>query len=360
MGNRSLHVAVLILLSSSAWSWGFHDAMEYGTVINSVTPRHCAMNGPWAIPSSGVSSVFLNPAELALLDRTALNVSVSVVKWESEVDGVYTTHFYDSGNSGTFTFAAGTPVANNLFIAAGVSRVSDFGYDKGLGILDELEGELEIVALQMLQSAGSLWEANAGASTELAEWLQTGVSVGVRFGNGSYTLRFEPVGASAPGDTTHVEWDAADLCTHVGILVPLSWATFGASATNATEKYRSRVAFGFQKDFSLLNGSTLGFDFNVQSIEDEPEVSGRLIAYLAEMIPGVRSTYSIGFQQPGQYHHTALTFGTGAVILFSDFDIDLGISWRSRSRSGQAFPEPYINKIDDAGTYFSAGITWRP
>lgn len=359
MENRLLPVAALLLLSSSGWAWGFHDAMEYGTVINSVTPRHCAMNGPWAVPSSGVSSVFLNPAELSLLDRTALNVSVSVVKWESEVDGPYLTHFYDSGNSGTFTVAAGTPLTSNLFIAAGVSRVSDFGYDKGLAIINELQGQFEMVAMKMLKSSGSLWEANAGASTELAEWLQAGVSVGVRFGTGSYTLRYEPLDSSAPGDTTHVEWDSADLCTHIGFLVPLSGATFGASATNATEKYRSRVAFGFQKDFSLLNGSTLGVDFDVQSIEDEPEVSGRLIAYLAEMIPGVRSTYSIGFQQPSDYHHTALTFGTGAVIFCGDFDIDLGISWRSRSRSGTAFPEPYINKIDDAGTYFSAGVAWR-
>jgi hypothetical protein len=350
----------MLFLSSSVLAWGFHDAMDHGTVINSVTPRHCAMNGAWAIPSSGVSSVFLNPAELSRLDGPALNANVSVVKWESAVDGPYIANFYDSGNSGTFTFAAGAPVANNLFMAAGVSRVSDFGYDKGLAVVNEIQGQFEIVALQMLESNGSLWEANAGASTELAEWVQAGFSVGVRFGSGSYTLRFEPIDPSAPCDTTHLEWDSADLCTHIGILVPLSWATFGASATNATKRYRSRAAFGFQKDFSLLNGTTLGVDFDVQSIEDEPEVSGRLFAHLAEMIPGVRSTYSIGFQQPSDYHHTALTFGTGAVIFCGDLDIDLGISWRSRSRSGVAFPEPNISKIDDSGTYFAAGITWRP
>jgi hypothetical protein len=40
-------------------------------------------------------------------------------------------------------------------------------------------------------------------------------------------------------------------------------------------------------------------------------------------------------------------------------DLDLGISWMSRSRAGFQFPEPYIDNIDDAGTYYSVGMTWR-
>ncbi len=161
-------------------------------------------------------------------------------------------------------------------------------------------------------------------------------------------------------DTTVVEWDTADPCIHLGLLVPLSWGTFAVSGANSTERYQSRVAFGFEKDFDLLNGSTLGFDFDVTSIEDEPAVSGRLYANLKDLLPSVRSIYSIGFHQPNMYHHTTLTFGTGAVIDLGAVDASLGISWRSRSRSGLAFPEPYIVKIDDSATYFTAGIAWKP
>lgn len=363
MNRRVLFLMVLFLMvfiPPSVWAWGFHDAMENGTSVNALTPQHCAMNGASALPSSGVVSLFLNPAELSLLKSPVLSANFSAVKWDSEVGGPYSIPVFDSGNSGSFSIAAGMPVTNKLYLAAGMAKISEYGYNKGLSILEEQDGVYNIYALQMLNSQGSLYEANAGASLAFSDEFQAGVSIGVRFGKGSFTLRYEPVDIYAPGDTTFVEWDTADPCIHLGLLIPLSWGTFAVSGSNPTDRYQSRVAFGFEKVFELLNGSTLGFDYGIQSIEDSPEISGRLYANLNELIPSVRNIYSIGFQQPHRYHHTALTFGTGAVIDLGDLDVSLGISWRSRSRSGLAFPEPYIIKIDDSGTYFSAGIAWRP
>jgi hypothetical protein len=173
-----------LILSSRVWAWGFHDAMENGTPINALTPQHCAMNGASALPSSGVSSLFLNPAELSLLNSPVVSASISVVKWNSEVDGPYRLPVFDSGNSGSFSIAAGVPVMNNLYLAMGMARVSDFRYNKGLSVLYEQGRMYNIQALQMLDSQGSLYEANAGASMAFSGWLHAGVSVGMRFGKG--------------------------------------------------------------------------------------------------------------------------------------------------------------------------------
>ena len=85
-----------------------------------------------------------------------------------------------------------------------------------------------------------------------------------------------------------------------------------------------------------------------------------MFAYLKEMIPYVRSNYSAGFIRATDYQRVALCLSTGASITLGEStNLDLGLSWRSRSRKGGAFPEPLIDNIDDSGSYYSAGLSWR-
>jgi hypothetical protein len=361
MRSVLLLVASFIIFPSAVSAWGFHDAMGNGSPIICITPKQSAMGGVWALPSSEAASIFLNPAELSMLNGTSIKISAAIVEWHSYVSAELDYDHFDSGNLGTVTTAVGTEISDAVSIAAGISRVSHFGFSGISNILEEYGYTgYKIYAIDLLDSQGSLWEANTGISVALIDWLTAGVSGGLRFGNGSYTLRHDIVDPVSPDDTTEVSWEESDFCVHAGLLMPFSFGTFGISGTNKTGRYDSRIAFGFQRDFSILNGSTMGVEFDLQSVEEKnPGVSGKMFIYMAEMIPNVRSTYSVGFIRATDYNKAALCLGTGTRIDFGKMNLDMAVSWMSRSKSGYAFPEPYSYHIEDSGTYYSAGLSWN-
>ncbi len=352
---------IVLILPAAVLAWGFHDAMGNGSPILCVTSKSSAMGGVWSLPSGEAASVFLNPAELSMLDGAFINTTIALEQWYSNINAELDFDRYSSGQAGSVTLAAGTAISDAVSIGAGITKVSDFRFSGINNILEESgQNHYKIFAIDILDSHGSLWEANTGISVVINDWLTLGVSGGIRFGSGSWNLRHDVALPSSPDDTTIVEWEENDFCAHAGILMPFEFGTFGLSGTNATGRYRSRIAFGFQKDFSILYGSTMGVEFDIQSIEDKnPAVSGRTFIYLAEMLPNVRSSYSVGFNRASDYKRAALCLGTGARIDLGQVDVDLGISWMSRSRAGFSFPEPFISHIDDSGTYFSAGLSWR-
>ncbi len=352
---------IVLLLPSALLAWGFHDGIGNGSPLLCVTTKSSAMGGVWSLPSAGAASIFLNPAELSMLGGPFINTTISIVQWSSYANGVVDFDEYSSGNTGAVTLAFGTEISDAVSVGAGITKVSEFGFDGIFFLTDEIGvNSYEVVAIDVLDAHGSLWEANTGVSVILNDWLTAGVSGGIRFGKGSWNRRHDIVDPLAFDDTTSMEWEEEDFCLHAGILMPLEFGTFGLSGTNATGRYRSRIAVGFQREFSILYGSTLGVEFDIQSIEEKnPAVSGRVFANLAEMMPHVRSTYSIGFNRASDYQHAAACLGTGAFINFGKLEIELGVSWMSRSRAGYAFPEPFITNIDDAGTYYSAGLSWK-
>lgn len=361
MNRYFITFVFVLLLPSALLAWGFHDAIGSGSPLICVSTKSSAMGGVWSLPSSGAASIFLNPAELSMIDGALINTTISIVQWSENVNNAVDFDEYSSGFTGTFTFAAGTEISDAVSIGAGITKVSDFGFDGILLFVEEIGvNSYQIFAIDVLDSQGSIWEANAGVSVVLTDWLTAGVSGGIRFGTGSWNRRHDIVDPVAIDDTTSGEWEEEDFCVHAGILMPFEFGTFGLSGTNATSRYRSRIAVGFQREFSILYGSTLGMEFDIQSMEEEnPAVSGRVFANLTEMMPHVRSTYSIGFNRASHYNRAALCLGTGATLEFGRVNLDLGISWMSRSRGGFAFPEPLVSNIDDAGTYYSAGLSWR-
>lgn len=361
MRKYVLAFVIVLMLPSVARSWGFHDAMENGSQILCVTSKSSAMGGVWSLPSSEAASVFLNPAELSMLNGTSINLTTAIAQWYSCVYGEMNYDHRNASNTGAFTAAVGTEISKTVSVGAGISRVSDFGFNGVNDIIEAIGLDLyQIHAVNILDSQGSLWEANTGISVVINDWLTAGISGGIRFGSGSWTLRHDIAHQSSTDDTTTVEWEENDFCAHAGILMPFDFGTFGLSGTNASGRYRSRIAIGFQKEFSILSGSTMGVEFDIQSIEEKnPPVSGRAFAYLQEMIPNVRSTYSVGFIRASDYHRAALCLGTGARLNINRVNIDVGVSWMSRSRTGSSFPEPFVHNVDDAVTYYSAGLTWK-
>ena len=334
--------------------------MGNGSPIICITPKQSAMGGIWALPSSEAASIFLNPAELSMMDGTSIKVTTAIIEWHSYTSGALDYDRFDSGNLGSVTVAAGTEISDAVSIGAGISRVSHFGFSGISNILKECGlNNYEIYSIDLLDSQGSLWEANTGVSWVLNDWLTAGVSGGLRFGSGSYTLRHDIVDPGDSDDTTEVDWEESDFCFHAGLLMPFKLGTFGISGTNKTGRYDSRVAFGFQRDFSILNGSTMGVEFDFKSIEEKnPALSGKMFIYTPEILRNVRSTYSVGFIRATDYRKSTLCLGTGTCIDFGRMNLDMAISWMSRSKAGYAFPEPYISNINDSGTYYSAGLSW--
>jgi len=269
-------IFAFLLLPVRAYAWVFHDAMGSDTPIICVTPKQSSMGGVWALPSSEAASIFLNPSELSTMNGTSVRISTAIIEWHTPVHGELDYDHSDSGNLGTVTAAIGTEISETVSMGAGISRVSHFGFSGLSNILEDYGlSSYRIYAIDLLESRGSLWEANTGVSMALNDWMTVGVSGGIRFGNASYTLRHDIVEPSAPDDTTTVDWDESDFCFHAGLLMPFSFGTFAISGTNPTGRYRSRVAAGFQKDISISGRSTIGVEFDFQSIEEKnPAFSG--------------------------------------------------------------------------------------
>ena len=358
----TLFLILSVTCPSLVLAWGFHDAMDYGSPIVAVTPKSSAMGGVWSMPSGGPASIFLNPAELATLDSTVITVGTGLIQWNTYTYGADEfTQILSGTVFGLLTAAIGFELTDRISLGAGVARVSDFGFEgENLEITPDGPGRYKIYAVNNLDSHGSLWEVNTGISFELSDWLVAGASGGLRSGSGSWTNVYNLPYESVPDDTTTLDWDELDFCAHIGFLMPFEFGTFGISGTNASGRYRSRVAVGFQKDFEILYGSTLGLEVDVQSIEeDNPAVSGKFFGFFSEMIPRVRSIYSVGFDRASDYKRTGLCLSTGACIDLGRMDLDLAISWRRRSKAGFSFPERYLDNIDDSGTYYNIGLNWK-
>ncbi len=88
------------MLPTAVMAWGFHDAMGNGSPIVCVTPKSSAMGGVWSLPSSGAASIFLNPAELSMLDGTFINLTIAIIPWNSVIHGMLDFDLFDSGNPG--------------------------------------------------------------------------------------------------------------------------------------------------------------------------------------------------------------------------------------------------------------------
>jgi hypothetical protein len=288
-----------MMLPSLASAWGFRDSMGDGSPVLCVTPRQSAMGGVWAMPSSGPASVFLNPAELSMQTGPALTASAAIIEWRASVEGENCFNILDTGTGGAGTLAFGAPFSETMAFGAGISRISDFGFNGVSMVMEEVgPGLYDVYSIQFLDAQGSLWEANAGLSLELADWIAAGVSGGLRFGSGSYLYRNTYADPQVPGDTAEVEWDASDFAFHGGLLLPFEFGTFAVSGTNSSDRYLSRVAMGFQKDFDVLSGSTLGLEFDAQDIEDRPSCGQVLRPLHRDDTPGPLHLQP-GFQQGG-------------------------------------------------------------
>jgi len=356
-------IAILFTMVSAAGAWGFYDAMGDGSPIDGVTPVQSSMGGVRALPSGWGASIFLNPAELATLPAARINGSAALIQWRSNIFGVRDYDFLVTGNTGGMNLTAAVPLGDRLAIQAGITRVSDFGYN---GVNNWTEptpnGGWVVTMAQVLDSWGSLWEANAGVGIKLAPWLSAGVSGGLRFGKGSWTLVRDVVDPALPLPDTTIEtsWEESAPCFHAGLLMPFSFGTFGVSATSSSDMYHSRLSTGFQRDLQQLWGGTAGMELQMQDLSAKnPALDGILFLRIPEMIKNVISTYNVGFKRATDYHHTALCMGTGSRILLGDIALDMSISWRSRSTSGIAVPEPGVCSIDDSGTYYSIGMDWE-
>lgn len=358
--GRSVGFSIIFLSVSIAWGFGFHDVLEDGYPIVCVTPASSAMGGVWSMPSGGPASIFLNPAELSLVEGTPLHLSGGVISWKTIVHCQQGFDHHESGTiPGTVTGALKFGLGDNFSAGLGISHVAGFGFDgSNMVLIEEEQDIIRIYAADNLDSSGSLWEALGGVSCRITEWLLAGASAGLRFGSGDYELDHNVLNSSVGDYTETGKWSESDFCSHVGLLLPLEFGTAGFSYVTGSDRYKSRLAGGFSKSFRLLNNGILGVEFDVLSPDDKPETSGKFFCIVSGMMPNVTSIYSIGFQQANRSHRNGLCLSTGALWDLGNLNLDFAISWRSRSRSGTAFPDSLVHDIYDSGTYFNIGTTF--
>ncbi len=351
-------LACALLAPAGALAWGFYDSMEYGTTLVSITPTTAAMGGARALPGAGGASVFLNPAELAGMEGVELQAASGWIQWSSDVRGL---NEFEHGETGTMlgpacaTLRFGLP--GDLAGSVGFASVADFRFDGTNMVLSEpWPGRYEIVAVDNLDSRGSLWEICAGFGGFLTDRVAVGLSGGLRSGSGDWEL-FHNVLEGGVDYTVTGSWEEAAGCVHVGALVDAGIATVGLSAVTGSDMYRDMVSVGVQRRMEPLNGP-VGCEMTVQDVSGDSRITGTAFVAVNGLVPNVRNVYSVGFDRVPEYSRAGLCMGTGATLDLRALTLEMAVEWRTTGRAGHSVPDSLVTSVDQSETYYLAGLTW--
>lgn len=357
-------LALLVLFSGPVSAFGFFDIRTSagGTVLPAPSAWALAHGGVRALPFSGTAGIFSNPASLPEDDEFDLDVSGSLVTWKTitEYSGFVTHDRTTTGRAaGPVTLSAGLGIGDLTF-GAGVSRVSDLGIHGYVDVQDTTSlGLLYVDGVEEIDAIGGLWEVTAGVAGNPWEDLRIGVSVGSRFGDGRSDWRFYRSGESDPADSEEISWRERAFSAHAGLVASVGRATLAGSIDTGSDRYPWRFNGGAQIGLDFFNGSVLGLETGVSSLDGIEDKTVQAFLETGSLYSETgRSVYSVGMVQPGNYSRTGLCFSIGHRLQVGvDTVLDLCVLWTSRILAGSRLPVRFIDEDSSSSTYYSVGVT---
>jgi len=354
-------IVVVLIVSGITLGYGFYACTGDGSPITGIGSVPTGRGGAMALSGSDAMDLFLNPGATALLENATVQMNTGIASWTE------TSFFYQnnqskfSGVSGGAASLAAIIPAGNFNLGLGIARVADFSY-KGLRAIyrEEESGRLYIYAIDNMESHGDLWELLAGGSTLFGDWLAVGVSGGLRFGSGDYDMFHNVLEGSAGDYTEDHDWSVSDMCTHVGIVARDGRMLYGLSVATGGDRMPSRMAFGVNRSFEILNDGILGFDFSAFDFEseDKREMMGSFYMDIRGVLPNVQTIYSIGFRQPRHHSRIGLSLGMAQRLHFGNgLTLGLALNLYTRCISGSSVLETgYMDKYEDNVNHFIAEL----
>lgn len=350
-------LVLLLVIPGITSAFGYLDANGNGTSIPGFNAVTMGLGGARAIGFGDALSVLTNPADIYRIPGTTFTLSIG--------PGILTESFEDTTGYHDFNWIALSnlsaamkfQVSPKLALGAGIARISDCSFEGTYYDRDALSGD--IIEDFELVSSGGLYETAAGFSWHLQNWINIGLSGGLRFGSASYDSTYVDRLNHENDTTVSIEWNESDFCWHAGIMIPLSMTSIGISWASATDHYDARIAAGVLLYTGELKQGALGIEVEIVDPGDASNLEGRLIGQVSQSNSlTFRGALSIiDRNEEVESRGIGLSFGTG--IAFGRVTLNGAFAWSSLTRDSFAYSEWEPIGIKLSQSLLSFGLNWN-
>lgn len=346
-----LLVAVFI---GHAPGFGYYDSRHIGTIMPGLSASNIALGSLRSLGEHEPISMFLNPAQTARLSPT-IQLSGASINWQekviqSDIDKTVRT-FWTIGNG---SFACVLPLGH-VTLGAGIAKIGEFGYDGVHTLYDDPdEPELGVV---VLNADGAQWESVGQISASINEQFSVGFSAGIRTVNADYEYYFNSHRFLLPDSSA--EWSIEDqaFAWHGGLAYTGEIFGSAVSYSSKTDYMYDILAFGGTALAPHLNNTIVGFEAQVSSLSEDKKFLGNVF-FKSALNEQVLALVSVSFDDNRVANRAGLGFGLGLEATFDDFTFSGGMLNRFKARRNTAFPNEASERVDDAFTALSLGLSY--
>lgn len=338
------NLLAVVFLSGVVFGFGYNDSFTNGTPIPGITARTASTGGLRSLPTFTPAGLFMNPAELGLLDGLTLSLDSGMLRWTETV--------YDmlGANRGGQILGASTGAlavrTGPVVLGAGVAKVADFDYAGTHNTYNPYSGNLDSVEVAYV--SGSQWEYLSGASFRLFHGVFGGVSAGVRTISADYDYFLSDKTFGGTDSTAQWSLSGHEFCWHAGLVASSDLATAGISYSSGTENFYPSLALGGSVVSPHINNTRTGFEAEIVRPFFRNDFTGKLFIE-SPLTSRFDIRTAVTFNESYQSSRTSLGFSLGGGYRFGDdLDVSIGCLLSSRSRSGAAFSGEDADKIEDS------------
>ncbi len=354
-------VLFLVLLPAVSLGFGYLDLHGSGSPLPGFSARSVAFGGMRSMGLEDGSSVLTNPAGMCRAPGSVVTVSIG--------PGIGSAMVLDSlGESennwlSLSTLFAGitVPVSPDLSVGAAVGKVTDFSFDYTHYTYEFGTGSF-LSEIRDLNVSGGMYESVGALSYTLTDWLNMGMSAGLRFGSASYDSSYTD--KNNPENDTTLTWqrDFSGFCWHGGIELPFKSALIGLSWASEDDDYPARAAAGGLLYTDETRRGFVGAEVELGDPGGRNSMDIRLFGstFLYETFEILGS---LNFGSPNYENvetGTSLGLSLGAGVHLGRVELDAGFSWASLGRDSLSLVPGKPDELKDSQVLISFGFSWRP
>ena len=350
----TIYSAILAILATQAFGFGYFDSVTKGSILPGLTPSTTALGSVRAVGVSEAASIFFNPAQTAFLSAD-IQLAGSSIQWaerviQTDLEKTVRTIMTNDNGTAAMVFPLGS-----IVLGAGIAKIGEFGYDGSHTVYDDPEDPE--LGLAVLHADGSQWETVASVSTVISGVFSAGISGGVRMVNADYVYEFTSHQFLIP-DSSAI-WSVEDkaFAWHAGLALNGEMFKSGASYSSETDYMDDVIAFGVSALAPHLKYTTVGFEAEISSPLDGNRFMGNLFVKMP-LTDRANILTSVSFDDNRVANRAGLGFGLGFDVQLDRLALGGGLLNRFRARKNTAFPNEQSDRVDDSSTMITLGITY--
>lgn len=352
--------ALLLLISASAFGYGFHDSQAQGSTVPGFGVASIAQSGAWTTVVEGPLAALANPAMIRTQGgRTRIAATGGILTWREEVHLDTTTSKRTDWLPTAYTLGGAFRLAEGVDAALAAGRVSDFSYSGRHELPEDPFVPGAVDSLEELVVSGSLYEVALGVGVDGPAGVRLGVGSGLLIGSADYDYSVQAAGdPESLARTESWSWSQTEPIGHVGLNYDGSIGQLSAAYISGSSRYSPRLGVSAMLLAERIGHTLVGFEAELIS----PLASNEFVGRYHMSIP-LRSSIDMltgmSFRESPNAHRTSLGFSFGCKLDISDVSVGLGLDWQSKDRQGSSFPREQANHVYDSGTIIAAEISTR-